>query len=151
LTLAERLLLQPDIDDAGRINLAYRIVLGRKANPEDQQLALQYLSEIESNLVESIAGGRADDSTNSIVALADAQVTVNSATESTEGAAGNARPAGGNGGAGTAASLPPNPDDIDPTDAPVTEPVIEAKSPKIAAWASFCQALLGSVEFRYLK
>ena len=36
-------------------------------------------------------------------------------------------------------------------DAPIQEEVIRPKDPKTAAWASFCQALIGSAEFRYLK
>ena len=31
------------------------------------------------------------------------------------------------------------------------EEKIEAKDPRTAAWASLCQALLGTAEFRYLK
>ncbi|MES2789574.1 MAG: PSD1 and planctomycete cytochrome C domain-containing protein [Planctomycetota bacterium] len=44
-----------------------------------------------------------------------------------------------------------DPDEIIPVDAPVTEITIKPANAKTAAWASFCQALLGTAEFRYLK
>jgi hypothetical protein len=46
---------------------------------------------------------------------------------------------------------PQNPDEVEQIEAPVKEQVIAAANPKTAAWASFCQALLGSAEFRYVK
>jgi hypothetical protein len=46
---------------------------------------------------------------------------------------------------------PQNPDEVVPVEEAVKEEVIEAADPKTAAWASFCQALLGSAEFRYIK
>jgi hypothetical protein len=36
-------------------------------------------------------------------------------------------------------------------EAQVVEEVIRPRDARIAAWASFCQALLGSAEFRYVK
>ena len=60
-------------------------------------------------------------------------------------------------GAGAAAAtavlpvIPANPDDIDTTETVAKEEVIESKDARTAAWASFCQALLGTAEFRYLK
>ena len=47
--------------------------------------------------------------------------------------------------------VPANPDEADQTDEPVVEEVIQASNATAAAWASFCQALVGSAEFRYLK
>jgi hypothetical protein len=44
-----------------------------------------------------------------------------------------------------------NPDEADQTDEAVVEDTVQASSPRAAAWASFCQALIGSAEFRYLK
>jgi hypothetical protein len=46
---------------------------------------------------------------------------------------------------------PVNPDEADQSDTPVNEEVIQARDAKTAAWASYCQALLGSIEFRYVK
>ena len=48
-------------------------------------------------------------------------------------------------------AVPANPDEADQAGEPVKEELIEAPDAKTAAWASFCQALLGSAEFRYLQ
>ena len=48
-------------------------------------------------------------------------------------------------------ALPANPDEADQTEEPVVEEVIQASNATAAAWASFCQALIGSAEFRYVK
>jgi hypothetical protein len=55
--------------------------------------------------------------------------------------------------AGTGAKAPPpiNPDQVVPVEVAVVEEAIRASSPRAAAWASFCQALIGSGEFRYLQ
>jgi hypothetical protein len=44
-----------------------------------------------------------------------------------------------------------DPDNIDRTDLPPAEVKIVPSSPKAAAWASLCQALMGTAEFRYVK
>ena len=44
-----------------------------------------------------------------------------------------------------------NPDEVPPEEAPVQEEVVQAPDARTAAWASFCQALLGSAEFRYVQ
>ncbi|MDB5391614.1 MAG: hypothetical protein JWM11_7260, partial [Planctomycetaceae bacterium] len=44
-----------------------------------------------------------------------------------------------------------DPDEVIQVEAPIKEESIKASSPKAAAWASFCQALLGTAEFRYVK
>jgi hypothetical protein len=44
-----------------------------------------------------------------------------------------------------------NADEADQTDAPVKEDVVQARDACTAAWASFCQALFGSAEFRYVR
>jgi hypothetical protein len=84
LALADRLLRRADLDDAGRIDLAYRLAVGRAATAKE---------------IDRIKGY-----------LADYQATARKL-------AGPTRPA----------------------------------DPQHAAWASFCQALLGSAEFRYLR
>jgi hypothetical protein len=48
-------------------------------------------------------------------------------------------------------AVPQNPDEIDQAGEPVKDEVIQLTDPRTAAWASFCQALLGSAEFRYLR
>src|SRR5205823_4449254 len=82
LALAERLLRRNEMDDAGRIALAYRLTMSRPATAKEVERARGYLAEYE-------------------------------AAARREGAA-----------------LP---------------------DPRTAAWASFCQALVASAEFRYIK
>ncbi|MDB6172649.1 MAG: Planctomycete cytochrome [Chthoniobacteraceae bacterium] len=51
----------------------------------------------------------------------------------------------------TAEEEPVNPDDIDRTVALVKEDVVQPKTPKAAAWATFIQALYASAEFRFVR
>jgi hypothetical protein len=51
----------------------------------------------------------------------------------------------------TKSETPPNPCDADPSEEPVDEVWISSTDPRVAAWTSFCQALIASVEFRYLQ
>jgi cytochrome c553 len=83
LKLAERLLQEADLGDAGRIDLAYRLAVGRAATAGEVERAKGYLADYET-------------------------------------AARNERPS-------------------------------SLSDPRTAAWASFCQALLASAEFRYLR
>ena len=46
---------------------------------------------------------------------------------------------------------PQNPDEVVPVEEPVKEEVIQPADSRTAAWASFCQALFGCGEFRYIK
>ena len=90
LALAERLLKSCDLDETARVDLAYRLAVGRPAMPKEVERAIGYVAEYESAV-------RLEDS-----------------NDETRGKNGR--------------------DD-----------------PKTAAWASFCQALLGSAEFRYVR
>jgi cytochrome c553 len=77
--LAARLLVNPDLDDGGRIRLAYRLTLGRTVTVKEVERAQKFLVDYEA-----AAGKTAGD-------------------------------------------------------------------PRTAAWSSFCQALLASAEFRYVR
>jgi hypothetical protein len=46
---------------------------------------------------------------------------------------------------------PIDPDQIVVVEPPLQEELVQARSPREAAWASFAHALLGSAEFRYVK
>jgi hypothetical protein len=83
LALATRLLRRADLDEAGRIHLAYRLTLGRAATAKEVGRVKSYLADYQTA----------------------------------------ARKLG----------------ELGPAD------------PQVRAWASFCQALLGSGEFRYIK
>ena len=146
LAFAERVLHHEELNDGDRINLAYRLAFSRPASPEELDQASQYIAGVEAATREAFAGAKPESSAKTAGRAASA-TSVENATEANSttqtpppGVAANAQ-----------AAAAANPDDIDPTDVPVKEETIEANDPKVAAWASFCQAILGTAEFRYLK
>ena len=127
LSFAERLLGRPGIDDTGRIDRAYRLALGRPASPGEVERALRYLSAFEADAGRESNPASGSEEAAPVAVVADA---------------------------GTNGAKPPppiNPDQEVATEVPVTEEVIRPSSPRAAAWSSFCQALIGSAEFRYLQ
>jgi cytochrome c553 len=84
LALARRLLGRTDLDDARRINLAYRLTLGRPATARDVDRVIAYIADIK------------------------------------ETAASQAR-------------------------------AVKGPTPRMEAWGSFCQVMLASAEFRYVR
>jgi hypothetical protein len=121
LNLAERLLARSDLEESARVDAAYRVALGRAATASEVERAQAYLAEYEA-AAQDLPSAPPPPATPEPTAVA---------------AAPKAAPA--------------NPDEADQTDEPVAEEVILAPNPRVAAWGSFCQALLGSAEFRYLK
>jgi mono/diheme cytochrome c family protein len=130
LNLAEHLTSLTDLDDAARLRVAYQRTLGRDPNTPEFARAKGYLARYESAVVERLA-------TKRVLHLPTVVFARNRET-GTESA-----------GAKRAAA-PVNPDEVIQVDTPVKEETIEAGDPRTAAWASFCQALFGSAEFRYL-
>jgi Protein of unknown function (DUF1553) len=132
LALAERLLAKSDLDDIGQTKLAYRLIFSREPTTHELERGSAFLVAYEGAFKEElIAKGAAKPQAAS--EGAPGETTAEGATD-----ANKPKP-------------PPNPDDIDRSEGDVKEEKIEAKDPKAAAWASFCQALLGTAEFRYLK
>jgi Protein of unknown function (DUF1549)/Protein of unknown function (DUF1553)/Planctomycete cytochrome C len=134
LNLAERLLRRTELDDEDRVGLAYRLTLGREATAAEVERTRGYLSDYQSAEAEWIASRSESHEPTPPKALARVETAGNEA--------------------GTAAKRPAppvNPDEVPPVEAPVKEEVVQASDAKTAAWASFCQALLGSAEFRYVK
>jgi hypothetical protein len=149
LDLAGLLLRRTDLDAAGRLDLAYRLVLNRPPTAQEVERAKSYIAEFEVAAVEFLNSPPAEPV--AVIAVADAA------------------PQGGNSGSSNPASKPEekdkaeadakpkkpmpilDPDQVVPEEVPVKEEVIRASTPAEAAWASFCQALLGSGEFRYLR
>ncbi|WP_165069159.1 PSD1 and planctomycete cytochrome C domain-containing protein [Paludisphaera rhizosphaerae] len=121
LRLAEKLLGRDDLDDSARLALAYRLALGREPSAAEADRGRAFLAEYEP-----IAAAEPEPKE------AAAPVVVAEAP----------RPAAGQ---------VIDPDQVIPVDAPVREEVIRAASPRAAAWAGFCQALIGSAEFRYVR
>lgn len=122
LTLAGRLLQRTDLDNTGRIQLAYQLTVGRLATAEETTRVQRYLQEYEA------ATRKVHVSQPAPSTQVEKPVVVKKPTP-----------------------VPENPDEVDQTDEPIQEVVIQAADPKSAAWASFCQTLLGSAEFRYLR
>ncbi len=139
LVLADRLLARTDCDDAGRVDWAYRLTVGRAATAQETARALAYLADYAAASEPILAAQPVPPQPENAVAAADS---------STAGAGGESaaakKPA-------QKKPAPQNPDEADQSDGPVQEEVIQPASAKAAAWASFCQALFGSAEFRYLK
>ncbi len=180
LGLADRVLARKDIDDAGRIDAAYRLTLGRGAKPAEVDRVKGFLADYEAAAREVV------ESTPTVpeqpVALADADAgAAGGGDASDKSAAASATPTSGKAGkkaralaisleqakapteSGNTASPttqpgeppkldpPVNVDQQVPEEVIVKEEVVKPTSAKEAAWASFCQALLGSAEFRYVR
>jgi cytochrome c553 len=141
LELANQLLARTDCDDTERVHLAYRLTLGRAAHAIEVERGLRFLNDYAASLPATPSNPPAQPEAD-IVATA----------EPTPPAEGN----GGNASAETAGTkkkkaTPANPDEADQTDEPLSEEQVVPASPQSAAWASFCQALFASAEFRYLQ
>ncbi|WP_337175246.1 PSD1 and planctomycete cytochrome C domain-containing protein [Paludisphaera sp.] len=126
LKLAERLLARDELDDAGRVELAYRLTLGRSPSAAEADRAREFLGEFEA-----IVAAEPPPEPESTPEPAPAPA-IAAASD-----------------AATAQVI--DPDQVIPVDAPVKEEVVRASSPRTAAWAGFCQALIGSAEFRYVR
>jgi hypothetical protein len=119
-----------DSSDVDRIALAYRRVLGRAPTTDETQRAQAYIADFE------IAAAA--------IAPGDAQLAA--APSVSDEPADNLLAGGGD-----PVDPPQNPDELPAVEAPVIEETIGPLDSKTAAWASFCQALFGSAEFRYTK
>jgi hypothetical protein len=124
LAFAERLLKAKQADDTGRIQSAYVVAFGRHATPKEVDRAGAFLTEFEGLARQSSPPQR------------------DAATLPSDP---------------PTATVPPkvdplaNPDDADQSDDPIREVTITISDPRTAAWAAFCQSLLGSAEFRFLR
>ncbi|MGD9719942.1 MAG: PSD1 and planctomycete cytochrome C domain-containing protein [Pirellulales bacterium] len=133
LKIAEQLLARADYDDTERVNRAYRIALSRTASGPEVERALLYLAEYEAGTRLMLADHSRAAEKPAATASAEAAATDGGTAQS------------------AAKKQPQNPDEIDQTDEPVQEESVQPSTSRAAAWASFCQALFGSAEFRYLK
>ncbi len=127
LALAERLLKRSEMDDKERIEFAYQLALGRDATAKELERAKAYLSQYEA------------DARKVFSKIANQKPATPPKT--VEAPAPKKQPGG----------IVVNPDDVDTSDIPVQEEKIGLTDPRVAAWASFTQAILGSAEFRYLR
>jgi hypothetical protein len=131
LNLAMRVLEQRDGSDDDRLEIVYRLTLSRRPTPAENERAISYLRDYESEARDLIAQDAAK--LVQVVLRKDATPKVTAERESPK------KP------------VPPvNPDEVPPAEEPVQEEVIQAPDGRASAWASLCQALLGSAEFRYV-
>jgi cytochrome c553 len=165
LRMAQRLLERPELDDDARVDLAYRLSVGRSATPREIDRAIRFVADYEASHREVIAASErerdlkavasiiADDGKSSSSGLATSS-TMQVAEASTGAPAKAGAKTTGGGKPKTTTSTPPppvNPDEIIQVEEPVNEEVVAAPNSRVAAWASFTQALLGSAEFRYVQ
>lgn len=179
LHLAQRVLQHPGIDDATRVALAYRLTVGRTATPLEIARAQSYLADYEVAAGQELANAAAPVEAAPPVPAGTAANTpdATTATPAATPAAGTTAPnpaegntvANASAAAGTTAATPAagqapadpaapkkpapiiDPDEVIQVDAPLTIEVVQAPDARTASWTSFCQALLGTAEFRYLK
>jgi Protein of unknown function (DUF1553) len=131
LNLAERLLDRAELDDQARINLAYQLTLGRSATPSEAGQVSRYLADYSSAFHDVVVSAP-----KAVPAAEKPKVVVVNSDTTTR----------------LKTPAPPvNPDEVIQVEEPVVEEVIVPRDDRTAAWASFCQALIGSAEFRYLR
>jgi hypothetical protein len=135
LSLAENLLAQNVADDRERVNLAFRSILARPATADEIDRALAYVADYQSSATELLA--LASPVAKPSAVPAGPGSSTGDASEPEEVPAVKKSPA--------------NPDEMEQSDAPQVEQVVEAATPQAAAWTSFCQALFASAEFRFLQ
>jgi cytochrome c553 len=138
LNLSKRILSEESADEAAQVNHVYRLVLGREATAAEIARAIEFLALYETAL-------KANDSVERQL-VADA--TLPEADSSAAVQDGRAGTTPSNGKDNDELS---DPDQMVYADAPVKEESLGPIDPRTAAWMSFCQALFGSVECRYVK
>ena len=154
LALAESLLAS-DLDDRGRIELAYVRTLGRSPSSFEAERARDYLAGYQSLASNSLAAEFAAVAKREQEALAAALAVTQRVADATEPAnVGVTKPAAGGqtlAAAQQAAAQVVNADDVDQIEAPAKEELIQPRDARTAAWASLVQALLGSGDFRFVR
>lgn len=164
LALARRVLADQDLGDAGRLSLAYRLTLGREPTIKEIDRAQKFLAELEPLTDGLLAAGKDAAVAASAPEAAVPSAPAGPATQPVAAATGNGRrrprpsadatadAAGNTGQTATPAPLPViDPDQVVTAGEDVPVEAIDYPDAKTAAWATLCQTLLGSAEFRYLR
>lgn len=151
LTLAETLLKQSDIDDRARIERTYVTLLGRTPSATEVDRAQFYLADYQTHAEQLLAADFAAEAQREQQAEAarnrpaDALLAQNTEQPARKGTGPTLA------AAQQAAAQAVNPDDVEQSDAPIKEEVVQARDARTAAWASLVQALFGSGDFRYVR
>ncbi len=127
LAFAARLLKQADLTDSARVDLAYQLAVGRAATTAEIERATNYLAEYALAAREVLAPKLAQ------------------ATRKPEKKQAASRPET------TTTNSVPTADADQNARTDESDEDLEPNDPQHAAWISFCQALLGSAEFRFIK
>lgn len=138
LELTRRLANEKNLDDDGRIRLAYRLVIGREPTTAETSRASDFLGAYEA------AATRLDVERQSVATVVASPTKENAKANQVAASAATS-------GSADSDELLPDPDQMVYADAPVKEESLGPLDPSTTAWLSFCQALFGSVEARYLK
>jgi hypothetical protein len=121
--LAERV-RQTKADDTERIALAYESILGRPATAAEAERAETYLADYSQLAAQVLAEQKPIKVAAKPKQAAKEEKLITPADD---------------------------PDNVDQTDLTIRKEDRGPTDPQLAAWASFCQALFGSAEFRYLR
>ncbi len=121
--LAERVRKEKE-SPSDRISLTYETVLGRPATPTEIARAEEYVAEFEQIAKEVLTQQPIKVATKRAAKPQDEDRLVTPVADA---------------------------DNVDQTDLTIRKDDQGLTDPELAAWASFCQALFGSAEFRYLK
>jgi hypothetical protein len=132
--LADRLLHRANLSDAQRIELAYQLTVGRSSNTAETGRAAAFLVDYASAVQHSQLAARG--TSPPAVATSGKSVRAKNQKRATHKVV--ARSVRRQNGKDTQSDKTID-DDPTPTD------------PRTATWATFCQALFDSAEFRYLK
>jgi len=139
LALAKRLLAQAGSDDPRRIDRAYRLTIGRPPTANELVRAESYLAQFARAAGALIARAPATPEPRPILTVA-----LSAGNRSNSSSGGGKAPV-------NPSSARVNQEPPATADDRITEDDLTPVDPRTAAWASFCQALLGSAEFRYIK
>jgi hypothetical protein len=128
LALAESLLAQRDSNVPQRVVEAYRRTLGRAPSSAEIKRAIDYLADFEKTAAE-VRGGEVSAPSEQLAAI---DPTPMESTSSPKAPV-------------------IDPDQVVSEEIKVPEEIIKPNGAKATAWASLCQALFGSAEFRYVR
>lgn len=124
LALAERLLEGKGTSEKDRLRDAYLLTLGREPTPQEIGRATQFVAEYAASYIPPVNVPKMETvEAKPVLAATDANAVI----------------------------TPVNSDDVDRTDATVTEVVVQPKTAEAAAWMSLAQALYASAEFRFIR
>ncbi|MCE9607320.1 MAG: PSD1 and planctomycete cytochrome C domain-containing protein [Planctomycetia bacterium] len=138
-TMAEGLLAESSYDDAARIRAAYRTAVGRAPTDAETARGLRFVAEYETSL-KNAARPATKQVAAQQAAMKPKQPQVVAVSPGPPPSGSSPKPAAN-----------PDPDAVVPVEADRSDKPLPTLDPRTTAWAAFCQALIGSAEFRYVR